>query len=104
MTNHPFTNLPRTAESHFKLYFYATVMSVIEKTVTALGGFEEAFEQFPFLAGYSNELAGHGIEGMTSEQAGQWWRESLLAWEAGGEEYLPLQKLREAASLDYWSL
>lgn len=104
MTNEPFANLPHTAAEHFRLCFYAAVLRVIENVAIALGSFETAFEQFPFLIGYNNELATHGAGGMSSEEAGRWWRESLLAWEAKSEARLPLRELREAAGLDYSSL
>jgi hypothetical protein len=104
MTNEPFANLPHTAAEHFRLCFYAAVLRVIENVAIALGSFETAFEQFPFLVGYNNELAMQGAGGMSSDEAGRWWRESLLTWEAKAEARLPLRELREAAGLDYSSL
>lgn len=104
MPEHPFADLSGTPAEHFKLCFYATVLRVLEHAADALGGFEELFEHFPFLVGYNNQLAEHGLDGLSSEQASQWWAESLEAWEKAAEGHLPLRALREAAGLDHWTM
>ena len=40
----------------------------------ACGSREAAFEQFPFLISYHDELAEHGLEGQTLDEAVGWWR------------------------------
>src|SRR6185295_17686217 len=57
----PFCDLPQTPDTHFKLYFYAAVLRVIEQVMQSFDSPEATFEQFPFLAGYMNELAWHGL-------------------------------------------
>jgi hypothetical protein len=101
MRAHTFADLPQTAVEHFNLYFYAAVLQVIEKVSVILGSFEAAFEQFPFLVGYNNELAEHGLAGFCSTDAVHWWRDNLREWEKGATGHLPLRALNEAAALEY---
>ena len=89
---------------HFKLYFYAAVLRLIEHFTHVLGSFAATFEQFPFLTGYSDELAAYGLHGLTLNGAAQRWREALDAWEKKVPGHLPLRALREAAGLDYAAL
>src|SRR3954470_12077007 len=89
------------ALTHFKLYFYAAVLHVLERTAGATGSLEAAFARFPFLAGYNNELAGHGLAGVSSRDALPWWRDHLHEWEAQATRHLPLRALREAAALEH---
>jgi hypothetical protein len=104
MRTNPFANVPRTPTEHFKLYFYAAVLHLIVKVSQSLSSFEGAFEQFPFLVGYNNELAEYGLAGLSLDEAGSGWRESLLAWEAETPGHLPLRALSEAEALDYEAL
>ena len=71
MSSHPFATLPPTPAVHFKLYFYAAVLRLIEHVTQALGSFAATFEQFPFLTGYRDELAAHGLNGLTLDGASQ---------------------------------
>src|ERR1051325_2528901 len=100
MRANAFADLPATPVEHFKLYFYAAVLQIIERVSQILGSFEAAFEQFPFLVGYNNELAEHGLAGLTSSDAGRWWRDNLREWEKAALCHLPLRALGEAAALD----
>src|SRR6266480_3734717 len=93
-----FAELAPTPGVHFNLCFYAAVLHVIEQVSRALGSFETAFEQFPFLVGYNNELAEHGLAGMSSGDAAHLWAESLQVWEATASCHLPLRALSEAAA------
>jgi hypothetical protein len=86
---------------HFKLYIYAAVLRIIEQVAQACGSLEAAFEQFPFLIGYNNELATNGLEGLSSDQAEIGWRDILLDWEEKTKAHLPLRALRETAGLDH---
>jgi hypothetical protein len=99
-----FEGMCATPEQHFKLYFYAAVMHLIEHVACLFESWEEIAKQFPFLEGYSQEIARHGAHGMTFELAASSWRDSLVAWEAGTDAHLPLRALSEAAGLDYETL
>lgn len=61
MQQNPFADLPPTATEHFKLYFYAAVLHLVQQVSLSLGSHEAAFEQFPFLGGYYDELAKQGL-------------------------------------------
>jgi hypothetical protein len=104
MDNIPFPDLACTPEGHFKLYFYGAVLGLIEMISGMRDSYEAVFEEFPFLAGYNNELAAHGLEGMARDDAAQWWCTSVQAWEAGTDLHLPLRALGQAAGLDYRGL
>jgi hypothetical protein len=106
MTKNLFDNIPPTPGGHFKLYFYAAVLHVIEQVALACESPEAAFKQFPFLIGYHNELANHGLAGRTFDEAAAWWRRALLAWESRITVHLPLRALREApqSGLDHEAL
>jgi hypothetical protein len=91
----PFDDLARTPAHHFRLYYFASVAHVIRQ-VTALFPTEDAaFQEFPFLLGYQDEIARRG-----AGQTQQWWRDAIGSWEASATEYLPLRALREWAALD----
>ena len=89
------------ASSHFRLVFYAAVVSLIRQTVEALGNFDSVVERFPFLAGYLNELAHDGLLGIEINNAPKLWREKVDAFEAAHAEFLPLRALRKGAGLSY---
>ena len=104
MASNPFAKLPQTPVMHFKLYFYAAVLHLMEHVTRALGSFTETFERFPFLAGYHDELSNHGLDGLTLDAAGHWWRDALYGWEAEISTHLPLRALRETGRLDHAAL
>src|SRR5713226_652314 len=104
MQKKPFADLPATAEAHFKLYFYAAVLHIIEQIARLFGSRQAAFEQFPFLAGYDSELAKQGSAGLVSADLAAWWSDALSAWEETVPGHLPLRALREAAGLDHTTL
>lgn len=100
----PFADLRPTPANHFKLCFYRAVLNAIQQVARCLGSFDAAFSQFPFLAGYNNELAERGLAGMPAKDACLWWTESLDQWEAAIEGHLPLRALCQAAGLDQTTL
>jgi ATPase family associated with various cellular activities (AAA) len=104
MPTNPFAAVPPTPAEHFKLYFYAAVLHVIEQACQSLGGFESAFDQHPFLIGYNNELAENGLAGLPPDEADEMWRDSLREWEAEVGGHLPLRALAEATALDHAAL
>ena len=97
----PFIDIPPTPADHFRLYFYAAVLRVVEIAALACETLEAAFEQFPFLAGYCDEMAPFGLGDLTLGTASGWWQEALAAWEARTATHLPLRALREVAGLDH---
>src|SRR6266571_222995 len=104
MRTKPFANLPPTPVEHFKLYFYAAVLHLIERVSQSFGSREAAFEQFPFLTGYYDELATQGLGGLASGDLAAWWRDSLHAWEDIVPGHLPLRALREVSGLGHTAM
>jgi DNA polymerase III delta prime subunit len=99
-----FSSAPRTPLEHFKLCFYAAVLRVIGRLAQSLGSLDAVFEQFPFLVGYSEELATFGMTRVASEDADDVWRGWLSAWECATTEHLPLRALRVSAQLDHQAI
>ncbi len=104
MSNNLFANLQPTPTEHFRMFFYAAVLNLLRQVTKGFDSQEELFAQFPFLAGYNNELAQSGLEGMTSQEAIKWWLDSLRTWEASATENLPLRSLQESAGLDHCAM
>jgi hypothetical protein len=101
MSKNLFDDLQPTPREHFKMFFYGAVLSLIHHVTQIFGSSEAAFEQFPFLVGYNNELADGGLAGVNSGDALSWWVESLQTWEKEATQHLPLRAVREAAGLDH---
>lgn len=101
MPRNPFTDLPPAPTEHFKMFFYAAVLNLLHQVTKVFGSREAAFERFPFLAGYNNELAQSGLAGVNSVDAVAWWLGALRDWEEKATQHLPLRALREAALLDH---
>lgn len=89
-----------TPEEHFKLYFYAAVTRIIEQAALSFDSTETAFEQFPFLTGYRNELTVFGIDLFVADNTKRWQR-LLRDLESQTTDHLPLRSLRESACLDH---
>jgi predicted nucleic acid-binding protein len=100
----PFANIPPTPEGHFKLYFYAAILYVLDHVTRLFDAPEAALQEFPFLLGYHQQLAGCGLEGQDISEAAQWWQTALLEWEDTIDDHLPLRALREAAQIDHAAL
>jgi ATP-dependent 26S proteasome regulatory subunit len=100
VTDRSFADGGRAPASHFRLYLYATVSRILRYVVEIYGDREEAFEQFPFLRGYADELAEFEPADMTELAAEEWWRDALRHWEAEAKGNLPIRSLREAYELD----
>jgi hypothetical protein len=99
-TRNLFQPFARTLEDHFKVYSYAAILRVLSRVYQAFGAPEAALEAFPFLAGYNNELASFGLEGLTNDEAAAEWVQALQTYEQLPGDALPLVALREAAQLD----
>ena len=100
----PFSNIPPTPDGHFKLYFYAAVLYVLDHVTRLFDEPAAALKEFPFLLGYQQQLAGCGLEGKSISDAAQWWQAALRDWESAVDDHLPLRALREATSLDHAAL
>jgi hypothetical protein len=104
MKGNLFEGMEATPERHFALYFYAAALQLIVQLSDSFDSWEEVLKQFPFLAGYYQELARHGADGMTIVEAAECWRNSLQEWEQAAETHLPLRSLARSAGLDYEAL
>jgi hypothetical protein len=104
MPDNLFVNLQPTPTEHFKVFFYAAVLSLFHHVSRTFGSSQAAFEQFPVLAGYIDELARNGLAGMKSGDAIDFWLNSLQDWEEKTTQHLPLRELREAGRLDHYAL
>ncbi len=100
----PFAALPATPATHFRLCFYAAVLCALEQACAAKGSPKVLFKQFPFLVGYHNELATHGLAGRSLGESLGWWFGQVARWEQGQPDHLPLRALCEAAGLSRQSL
>lgn len=99
MRNHPFADLTPGPEEHFKLYFYAAVLQVVEQAWLACGSAQAAVQAFPFLAGYHRELLSRGLKGATPAEKTRWWNDCLREWEDSISSRLPLRVLRDHTGL-----
>src|SRR5579864_6440833 len=97
----PFASAPVTSATHFKLYYFAAVLHIIDWLAQRSETSEDLLERFPFLAGYMQELALAGLDGRNTSEAHAWWRERLLDWEARAPVFLPLRSMRASAGLAY---
>jgi hypothetical protein len=91
-----FDDLPRTPANHFRLHYFATVSHVVSQTAAVFPTAEAAFQEFPFLVGYQEELARRRVP----DRDPRWWSTAIAAWEQGATTFLPIRALREAAVLD----
>ena len=98
----PESNVTMTlASAHFRLVFYAAVVSLMRQAVEAFENFDKVVERFPFLAGYINELAQDALHDIPIDEAPAIWRAKVDTFEAAHSEFLPLRALRQRANLSY---
>jgi hypothetical protein len=96
-----FAAMQPTPSDHFKLCYYAAVMRLSERVGQTLGSRTAAYDMFPFLKGYDDELRLGVIDTAEAyQQAEQHWMASLQAWETGVSAHLPLRALCQGAGLD----
>ncbi|MBZ4422619.1 ATP-binding protein [Myxococcus sp. RHSTA-1-4] len=95
-----FDAVPLSPAHHFRLYYFAAVSRVLSRVAAGFPSEATAFEEFPFLAGYRDELAALGAAGRDEA----WWQAALAAWERRVPGHLPVRALREAARLDHRAL
>jgi len=93
------------AVRHFRLYLFGVVMQVLRYAVETRGSWEAVFKEYPFLAGYYQELTSQkGLTGMSLEEASEFWRELVLEQEETTNARLPIRALCMAYGLDYDSM
>ena len=92
------------APTHFRMLFFAAVVSLVRQAVEILGDFQAVAGQFPFLAAYTNELAAHGLDGMDIAEAPERWHADVMEWESAQSGHLPLRALREHAGLEWMDM
>jgi hypothetical protein len=90
------TGAPGLARQHFCLLSMQAVARVLRGATEALGSPDDLFEQFPFLAGYRQQLADLEVTGSSTEPLDR----MLNAFEATHEQRLPLLRLARSAQLD----
>src|SRR5207244_3091079 len=95
-----FPDLSEAPVGHFKLYFLAAVLHVLERLAGNLGSAAEVVEQFPFVSDYLDEVDQWAGIGTPSAEATTQWLALIRGWEAGVSGHLPLRALRETLRLD----
>jgi hypothetical protein len=100
-----FPDVPRTAQGHFRLNFYAAVYRLLNhvRRLAGASGDElgRTIERYPFLAGYGAEMRRCLPAQLTWDGALDWWEREILAWERGTDAHLPLVALADAAEIDF---
>ena len=91
-----------TPARHFNLYLYAVVLHLLRHAAESHESWEEVFKEYPFLAGYFREVAANGVDGMSLDDAAEFWREKVTEQES--DAHLPLHALGAAYWLDYDTL
>jgi len=99
--NSPFADIKPTASAHFELHFLAAVSRLTRQITEIYGTREAAFEEFPFLRIYDENLAGREPDDLKDENALAWWEKNLKNWEQSIENRLPLRDLREKFDFDF---
>jgi hypothetical protein len=93
-----FAHVPRTAQGHFLLHFYAAIhhlLLYIER-LEATTGAREISTRYPFLEGYQQELQHVLPPALPPEAAARWWEHTIAQWEAHTAAHLPLRALDHA--------
>lgn len=92
---------PGAPAQHFRWLFHAAVIALTRQAVEALGNMSAVLDRFPFLAGYTNELAAFGLEGVNLDDAPALWQRQATDWEQGEPAFLPMRGLAAQAGLDW---
>ncbi len=103
--NGAFEQVPANPAGHFVLNLYAAIYRLLQQTRTfaELGGssLEDIFERYPFLGDYFAEMRQQMPDDITWEDAAEWWRVEIAAWERACKVHLPLRALSEQANLSF---
>jgi hypothetical protein len=86
--------LPPTADTHFRLHFFAAILELRRRLPDPDEG-----NGLLFLGGYYDELDAAGFASAADGELYRWW-EQIRAWERGVDRHLPLRALREGFELD----
>lgn len=95
--------LPRLApdaSTHFALSLHSAIVALITRLGREHDGVEPAFERFAFLGAYVDQLARHGLDGVSLGHSLDAWRGLVERWERTAAAHLPLRALRDAYRLD----
>ena len=106
MKNTAFDAIPRSAQGHFRLNYYAAVYCLLHQ-IQCLGRVkgddtEEAFEAYPFLARYLEEILPFLPQDLGWDEGFAWWEEQLTHWEQEAAR-LPLTALKQECGLGFHS-
>jgi ATPase family protein associated with various cellular activities (AAA) len=96
----PFADVAPGPAEHFRLVLLAAVARVLDRAADALGDEEALFREFPFLAGWREELLRRGFDD-AGEAAAAALADAVARWEGDAAGHLPLRALRAAAGLDH---
>ena len=102
-----FNHIPVTARGHFLLHFYAAVYCLIHhvRRLTLAEGQdrENILETYPFLTGYVEEMHRFMPDDMTWDNAFEWWKTEITAWEQNPEQHLPILGLTTHSQFPFHS-
>src|SRR5262245_18451597 len=101
--NGPFADLPPGPLEHFKLHLFAAIATILDRAGSTFGSEAASLERFPFLAGYRDEIAAHGMGGVPAGDLASTWHRAIAAWEASATAHLPIRAL-QAEGLDEVSI
>lgn len=100
-----FEAVPKTAEGHFVLYFYAAIYHLLGhiERLSRVGGQkpEAVFGRYPFLGKYVSEMQAHMPSELHGFEAMSGWRQAIENWEGPIEDHLPLRSLTSEAAIGY---
>jgi hypothetical protein len=82
----------KAAAAHFRLWFLAAVLHVLEQLTRNLDSLDEVLEQFPFLRDYLDEIH--------AETTAEEWLAAIREWESLTALHLPVRALRDSLGLD----
>ncbi|MEP6901468.1 MAG: ATP-binding protein [Actinomycetota bacterium] len=99
-----FGDVRRTQAGHFDLYFLAATANLTRRLEQIFGTREAVFAEYPFLQIYDERLAGREPDDLTDENAGEWWKKTLIEWEKTSTSHLPLRDLCKKFDLNFASI
>lgn len=98
-----FDHLPRTAQSHFTLHFFAAIYALLHFVrhtgPEGISALDDLLEEHPFLEGYFAQILERMPEEINWRDGLEWWQTQIAIWEAG--QPLPFVTLSNAMDLDF---
>ena len=102
MTN-SFDHIPRTAQGHFTLHFFAAIYSLLHYVRYANPedgkGLDVLLTDRPFLEGYLVQILERMPQDINWDKGLAWWQDQIFDWEAG--QHLPFITLSAVVGLDF---